>query len=197
MSIDAVKEVRSRTGVSIGECKKALDVSDNNIENAIIFLQKKGVLKASSMSAKLASEGLLVSYIHCDRIGVLVEINCSTDFCARSSEFKKFCDDVVMQIAAMNPSYISSCDIPVDVVTNQSDIFRSQILEEGKPEKSLSKILDGKLTKWKSEVCLLDQESLSDPEKTIEELRVSLSAKLGENVVIRRFVRWELGEYSK
>ena len=179
MSIDAVKEVRSRTGVSVGECKKALDASENDVENAIIFLQKKGILKASSMSSKVASEGLLISYIHNNnKVAVLLEVNSQTDFCARSSEFKKFCNDIAMQIAAMNPLYLSCEDISVNETSNQYEIFRAQIVEEGKPEKSWPKILEGKLTKWRSEVCLLDQESLCDPKKTIEELRVDLSAKL-------------------
>jgi len=194
MSVELIKQIRERSGAPIGECKKALDESNGDVEVALEILQKRGILKAGALSLKEATEGLFISYIHAGKIAVLVEVNCSTDFVARSPEFRSFAEETAMQIAATGAKHISVQDVPEIDVHRQVQIIRAQLQEEQKPERSWEKILEGRLNKWYEEVCLLNQESILYPKTTVEQLRTSLVAKLGENVKIRRFVRWELGD---
>ena len=190
MNIEIVKILRDKTNVSLDACKKALEQSNGNIDEAIIFLQKRGELKASQMSDRPTNEGRIHSYVHFGRIGVMVEILCQTDFCSKSKEFIEFCDAVSMQIASMNPQYIS--DLSEGERDKQIDIFKAQ-LKKAPPEAALTRMIDGKLASLQAELCLLHQESVVVPDKTIEQLRVELVAKIGENVSIKRFVRWEVG----
>lgn len=192
VNIEAIKSLRDKTNISLDACKKALAESKGDIEEALIILQKRGELKANELSSKATNEGLIYSYIHNYKIGVMVEVNCQTDFAARSQEFKAFCETISLQIAAMNPKFID--DLSDEEKDKQMAIFRAQIdLSKPKSEQVLTKIIDGKLTKLKSEFCLLSQESVVVPGKTINQLRAELASKIGENIVIKRFVRWEVG----
>jgi len=196
MSISAsvVKELREKTGAGMMDCKKALTESDGDFEKAIDFLREKGLASASKKSARTASEGIIGSYIHMDKIGVMVEINCETDFVARTDDFKELVKDVSMHIAAASPQYLSREDIPQNVIDREKDIYRAQV--EGKKPEVVEKIIEGKLEKHYSDVCLLDQVFVKDPDgkKKIKDLLVDKIAKLGENIIIRRFVRYQLGE---
>ena len=188
--INLVKELRQLSGAPIGECSAALKAT-GDLDSALTYLQEKG--KVTGKLDKPTEEGLLFSYIHADKIGVLLEVNCSTDFTARTEEFGAFCEAVALQIAAMNPKYLDASSIPLDTLAHQHDIFKAQLQNEGKPEKAWPKIIDGKMTKWQAENCLSMQDSVVSPGKIIEELRLALSSKVGEAIVIRRFIRWELG----
>lgn len=194
VNMSDVKQVRDRSGAPMNACKVALDEAGGSVDGALEVLQKKGILKAAALASKEATDGVVTAYLHGGRIGVLLEVNCTTDFVARSEDFRAFVDEVAMQVAAMSPRWVSSEDIPKDVVDKQAEIFTEQLRGEGKPEKAWAKIVGGKLTKWYSETCLLDQESVVHPKQTVEHLRAALVAKIGENVKVRRFVRWEVGE---
>jgi elongation factor Ts len=187
VNIETIKSLRDKTNISLDACKKALI---DNIDEALIILQKRGELKANELSNKATNEGLIYTYLHNYKIGVIIEVNCQTDFAAKSQEFKTFCETISLQIAAMNPKFIE--DLSDEEKNKQMIIFRSQI-DLSKPEHVLAKIIDGKLTKLKSEFCLLSQESVVVPGKTIDQLRAELASKIGESVVIKRFVRWEVG----
>lgn len=190
-----IKDLRGRTGAGMADCKKALVECDGDIDKAIEFLRKKGLAKAAKKAGRIATEGAVTSYIHQGgRIGVLVEINCETDFVARNDDFQSFTRDVAMQIAAMNPMYVSEDEIDAAVVEKEREIRLATAKESGKPEKVLERIVDGQIKKWKKEICLLDQAFVKDSDQTIGDLTKSLIAKLGENIKIRRFVRYELGE---
>jgi len=189
------KELRDRTGVGMMDCKKALEESGGNMDKAVEFLQKKGLAKAAKKAGRIAAEGAVHSYIHGGgRIGVLLEVNCETDFAARSVDFRAFVDDVAMHVAALSPAYLTASEIPEEEVTRQREIFQAQQAASGKKPEIVAKIVDGQVNKWKQENCLLDQPFVKDDKKTIEQVRTELVAKIGENVTIRRFVRWELGE---
>lgn len=190
-----VKEVRERSGAGMMDCKNALGEAGGDVEKALEIIQKKGLAKAVKKAGRVASEGLLHAYIHAGgRLGVLLEVNCETDFCARNAEFRQFCEETAMQIAAMNAQFVRKEEIPADVVAKQREIFAGQLKEEKKPEQSWPKIIEGKVAKWSTEACLIDQESIIHPGKTVEQLRTDLVGKIGENISIRRFTRWELGE---
>jgi elongation factor Ts len=190
-----IKELRERTGAGMADCKKALVECDADAEKAIEFLRKKGLAKAAKKGGRIATEGSVSSYIHSNgRIGVLVEINCETDFVSRNDDFVQFTRDVAMQIAAMNPSYVKSDDVPAGEVDKERTIRMAEAKNTGKPEKVIEKIVDGQIKKWLKEICLLDQQFVKDDKKSIEQLRTDLVAKLGENIQIRRFERYELGE---
>lgn len=196
-TVNLVREVRERSNAPLGECKTALDEAGGDVDKALTILQKRGEAKAISAGGRIATEGVVHSYVHPGgRISVLVEVNCETDFVAMNPEFLAFCDNVAMQVAAMGPKYVDRASVPSEVSLAQESIFKAQLQSEGKPEKSWSKIIDGKINKWCSEVCLMDQALVtgSNPKNTVETERVALIAKLGENVKVRRFVRWELGE---
>ena len=195
ISSGMVKEVRERSGAGMMDCKNALVEAAGDVEKALEIIQKKGLAKAVKKAGRVASEGVIQSYVHAGgRIGVLLEVNCETDFASRNDEFKKFVDELAMQIVGMNAQYVRKEEIPAAAVAKQKEIFEGQLKEEGKPQQAWPKIMEGKVAKWMSEICLIDQESFTTPGKTIEQLRNELVAKIGENITIRRFVRWELGE---
>lgn len=194
ISAELVKELRDKTGVGIMACKNALKDSEGNIDKAVEILRKKGIAKAQKREGRIASEGQIQSYVHTGRkIGVLVEVNCETDFSANTDDFTSFSKNLAMQIAATNPIAISSDKLPPEIVDREREIYREQALQEGKPEKVLEKIVEGKLKKFFSEVCLLNQAYIRDPDLTIEDLLNELKAKTGENIVISRFARFQLG----
>ncbi len=190
-----VKELRDRTGAGMMDCKKALEASGGDEEKALAWLREKGLSKAQKRAGKEASEGMIGSYIHMNgKIGVLVEINCETDFVAKSDKFQEFAKNVAMQIAAASPMYVSPEDIPEEVLEREKEIYRKQAEGEGKPEKIIPRIVEGKLKKFYKEVCLLEQPYIRDDSLTIQDLLNELVSVLGEKIVIRRFVRFEVGE---
>jgi len=194
ISADRVKELREKTGAGMMECKKALTESNGDFEKAIDCLRQKGLATAAKKASRSASEGLVSSYIHMDKIGVLLEVNCETDFVAKTDDFKGLVKDIALHIAAANPSYLSHEDVPQDVIEREKDIYRAQVVN--KPPQVVEKIVTGKLDKFFSDMCLLEQAFVKDPEQKlkVKELVTEKIAKLGENIVIRRFVRFQLGE---
>ena len=191
-----IKELREKTGAGMMDCKKALTASEGDPEKAVDFLRQKGLASASKKASRTASEGLIESYIHMGKIGTMVEINCETDFVARTDDFKELAKDIAMHIAAASPVYLSREDVPQDVLEREKDIYRAQI--EGKPPHVIEKILEGKLEKFYADTCLLDQIFIKDTEqkKSIKNLIDDNIARLGENIVLRRFVRFQLGDTS-
>ena len=199
MSVTAamVKELREKTGAGMMDCKKALSETGGDMEKAIDWLRRKGLAVAAKRAGRTASEGQIASYIHAGgRLGVLVEVNCETDFTGRTEEFTALAHDLAMHIAASNPICISPEDMPPEVVEREREIYRTQALEQGKPEKIVDKIVEGKLKKFYTENCLLSQPFVKDPDKTVEDLLNEMRAKTGENIQVRRFVRFQLGEQS-
>lgn len=197
MHIDAkvVKSLREKTGAGMMDCKKALQETEGNLEKAVDFLREKGLSAAAKRAGRAANQGIVDSYIHLGgKIGVLVEVNCETDFVARNDEFREFVRNLCLQVAATNPAYLSKDDVPESILERESKIIRSQALNDGKPEKVVDKIVEGKLTKYYSENCLLEQAFVKDEEITISELLTNLIAKIGENIVVRRYCRFEIGE---
>jgi elongation factor Ts len=197
MSITAtdVKELREKTGAGMMDCKKALEETQGNFDKAVDWLRTKGLSKAAKKAGRVAAEGLVTSYIHAGgRIGVLVEINSETDFVARNEEFQTFCRDVAMHVAALGPQFVQQTDIDEATRNKEKSVLKAKAIEEGKKPEFLEKILDGQVKKWASEICLLDQKFVKNPDKTVGEMLTDLVAKIGENLVIRRFVRFELGE---
>lgn len=192
-----VKELREKTNAGMMDCKKALTETGGDMEKAVDWLRQKGLAVAAKRADRTASEGQVMAYIHAGgKLGVMVEINCETDFTGKTDEFTQFAKDVAMHIAASNPLCISEEDLPAEVVEREREIYRAQALEQGKPEKIVDKIIEGKLNKFKKESCLLSQPFVKDTDKTIEDLLNEMRAKTGENVQIRRFVRYQLGEES-
>ena len=190
-----IKDLRERTGAGMSDCKKALTEVGGDVDKAIDYLRTKGLAKAAKKAGREATEGAVVSYIHGGgRIGVLVEINCETDFVARNEDFQAFTRDVALQIAAMNPQFVRKDEVSQDVVDRERDVLVAKAKETGKPEPVVQKMVDGQITKWMKEICLLDQAWVKDPDKTIDQVQQELIAKIGENIKIRRFVRFELGE---
>ena len=190
-----IKDLRERTGAGMSDCKKALGESDADTEKAIDYQRKKGLAKAAKKAGREATEGAVVSYIHGGgRIGVLVEINCETDFVARNEDFQAFTRDVALQIAAMNPQFVRKEEVVAGVVDREREVLLAKAKESGKPDQVVQKMVDGQISKWMKEICLLDQAFVKDPDKTIEQIQQELIAKIGENIKIRRFVRFELGE---
>jgi len=195
VSATLVKELRDKTGAGILDCKEALTTAEGDMEEAVAYLRKKGLADAKKRAGRAASEGLIGSYVHMNgKIGVLVEVNSETDFVARTDEFQDLVKNVAMQVAAASPRYLNAEDIPPEEAEKEREIFRSQARESGKPEKVIEKITEGKFKKYLTEVCLLDQAYIREPEITIDQLVQSVIAKLGENIEIRRFVRFQLGE---
>jgi elongation factor Ts len=190
-----IKDLRERTGAGMSDCKKALVEVGGDVDKAIDYLRAKGLSKAAKKAGREATEGAVVSYIHGGgRIGVLVEINCETDFVARNEDFQGFTRDVALQIAAMNPQFVRKDEVTEDVVAHEKSVLLAKAAESGKPEAVVQKMVDGQLSKWMKEICLLDQSFVKNPDKTIEQLQQELIAKIGENIKIRRFTRFELGE---
>ncbi len=193
-----VKELREKTNAGMMDCKKALTETGGDMEKAADWLRQKGLAVAAKRAGRQASEGQIASYIHAGgRLGVMVEINCETDFTGKTDEFVAFAHDVAMQIAATNPLCISPEDMPEEVLEKERAVYRAQALEQGKPEKIVDKIVEGKLKKFFSENCLLQQPFVKDSDKTVEDLLNELRGKTGENIMIRRFVRYQLGEDSQ
>jgi elongation factor Ts len=190
-----VKELRDKTGAGMMDCKKALGESEGDVEKAFKYLREQGIAAASKKSGRSTSEGLIYSYIHPgDKLGVLVEINCETDFVARTDDFKLFAKDVAMQIAAADPRVVERGELTPEIIETEKEVFRNLALKEGKPEKVIDRIVDGKIDKFYSEACLMEQPFVKDNDRTIADVVTDVIAKLGENIKIRRFVRFRLGE---
>ena len=195
ISAEMVKQLREKTGAGIMDCKKALQEADGDIDQANDWLRKKGMASAKKRAERETKEGMIDSYIHPgNRVGVLIEINCETDFVAKNEEFKQFVHNMAMQVAAANPMVVSREELSQEVIDQEMNIYKEQAKATGKPDHILEKIAQGKLEKYYQEVCLLEQTYIRDPEKTIENLLTDLKAKIGENINIRRFVRFQLGE---
>jgi len=190
-----VKELREKTGVGMMDCKKALEATDGNMDKAIEFLREKGIATAAKKASRIASQGIVDSYIHLGgKIGVLVEVNCETDFVARADSFVKFVHDVALQIAASRPRYIAPEDVPSGELEKEKEILRAQALNEGKPEKIIDKMVEGRVQKYYKDVCLLEQPFVKDPDKTIKQYLNETIASIGEKITIRRFTCYEMGE---
>ncbi len=197
MSISAsqVKELRDKTNSGMMDCKEALQASDGDFGKAIEYLRKKGLSAATKRSSRAAKEGTVASYVHMEgSIGVLVEVNCETDFVAKTDDFKTMAKDLAMQIAATNPKYVNAEEIPESELSGEKEIYRSQALAEGKPEKVVDRIIEGKLKKYYEEVCLLDQKFIKDTDITVRDMVNNMIANSGENIIVRRFARFQLGE---
>lgn len=194
ITAQAVKELRESTGVGMMECKKALTEAEGDIEKAIQIMRERGIATAQKKSGRETGQGIIATYVHMDKLGVMVEVNCETDFVAKNDDFQALCKDIAMHIAAANPSYVSSEDVPADVIEKEKEIFKAQV--EGKPENIIDKIVEGKVKKYFSEICLLDQIFVKDADgkQTIKKLIEASITKIGENIQIRRFARMQLGE---
>ncbi|QGP93224.1 Elongation factor Ts [Neomoorella glycerini] len=193
-----VKELRNRTGAGMMDCKKALEESGGDMEQAIEYLRKKGLATAAKRAGKIASEGLVHAYIHGGgRIGVLIEVNCETDFVAKTEAFQDLVHNLAMQVAASRPEYVAREDVPEEVLAKEKEILKAQALNEGKPEKVIDKIVAGRLEKFFQDNCLLEQPFIKDMDRTVQDLINEAVAKLGEKIVVRRFVRYEVGEGIK
>ncbi len=192
-----VRDLRERTGAGMMDCKKALSEMDGDVDKATVFLREKGLAAAAKRSGRSAAEGHVASYIHAGgKIGVLIEVNCETDFVARTDDFEGLVKEIALQVAAANPRYLRREEVPSQVVDQERSIFAKQAVESGKPERVIEKIVTGKIEKFYSEVCLLEQPFIKDPDKKVGDLVADAVAKLGENVVVRRFARFQLGEDS-
>ncbi|MFP4973883.1 translation elongation factor Ts [Paenibacillus sp. CN-4] len=197
MAVDAksVKELRERTGAGMLDCKKALEEAGGDLTKAAELLREKGLSAAANKAGRVATEGVVESYIHAGgRIGVLVEINCETDFVGKTDQFKEFARDIAMQIAAASPRYVRREEVPQEEVEKEKEILKAQALNEGKPEKIVEKMVEGRISKFYEEHCLMEQAFIKDPDKTISNLLNEKISTIGENITIRRFVRYELGE---
>jgi len=195
VSAELVKELRERTGAGILDCKKALTEKDGDIEKAIEYLREKGLAAAAKKAGRIAAEGVCEAYIHGGgRIGVLLELNCETDFVAKTDDFKALAKDICMQIAAAKPEYVRREEVPQEVIEKEKEIFTQQALNEGKPANVVEKMIVGRLEKFFKEICLLEQPFIKEPDKTVEQLIKEKIAVIGENINVRRFTRYELGE---
>lgn len=195
ITAEMVKQLRERTGAGMMDCKKALTETNGDIEKAIEYLREKGLAAAAKKAGRIAAEGLVESYIHGNgRIGVLVEVNIETDFAAANEEFKQLVKDIAMQIAAAKPEYVRREEVPTDILEKEMNILRAQARNEGKPEKIIDKMVEGRIEKYYKEICLLEQPWIKDPDKTIKQLVTEKIATIGENINVRRFVRFERGE---
>lgn len=195
ITIDMIKELREKTGSGMMDCKKALTEADGNMDKAMIWLREKGIASADKKSTRIAAEGIVDAYIHAGgRVGVLIEVNIETDFAAKNEDFRKMIRDIAMQIAAMSPRWVSKSDVPAEDLERERDIVRNQALNEGKPEKIIDRIVEGRLTKFYEENCLLEQTYVKDDTKTIGTLVKEMIGTIGENITVRRFVRFEMGE---
>ena len=190
-----IAKLRAQTGCGMMDCKKALEEANGNIEAATDLLRTRGMMKAAKRADKVAAEGLVVSYIHgAGKVGVLLEINCETDFVAKTDAFKAIANDIALHIAGVSPKYVAREDVPADVAEKEKSIYREQLLNEGKPAEIVEKILAGKMDKFFSEICLLEQPFIKDEEKTIQQLLTEKTSETGEKMSVRRFVRFALGE---
>jgi elongation factor Ts len=197
ISASQIKELRDATGVGFLDCRKALEEANGDFEKAVDLLRERGLAKAAKRSDREASEGIVELYNHGNgRVGVMVEVNCETDFVARSEAFRNFAHEIALQVAAASPQWVKEEDIPDDVLDRESEIARNRVLDEGKPEHILDRIVDGRLKKFKGEVVLMQQPYIRDEDLTVEKFLYETIAAIGENIVIRRFVRWQVGEVS-
>lgn len=194
ITAEQVKELRDRTGAGIMDCKKILTEAEGNMDKAIELLKQKGMAKAAKKAGRVAAEGLVEAYIHNGKYGALVEVNSETDFVANNPEFKTFVKDIAMHIAAAAPQYVKREDVPASIVDAEKEAQKQKAISEGKPEAIAERIVEGRMDKFYSEICLLDQPFVKDPDKTVGQLLTELISKIGENIVIRRFVRFERGE---
>jgi elongation factor Ts len=195
ISMEQVKDLRQRTGAGVMDCRMALQEAKGDVEVAIDCLRRKGLATAAKKAGRIATDGLVSSYIHAGgKIGVLVEVNCETDFVARTEDFQNFVKNMAMQIAAANPQYIRREEVPPEILEKEREIYRTQALESGKPEKVIGKIIEGKLERFYSETCLLEQTYIKDSEMTVKDVLDAMIGKVGENMAIRRFARFQLGE---
>ncbi len=195
ITANQVKELREMTGAGMMDCKKALTETGGDMEKAVVFLREKGLSAAAKKSGRIATEGVVETYIHGGgKIGVMVELNCETDFVAKTDEFKELAKDIAMHIAAAKPEYLNSDEVPAEILEQEKEILKAQALNEGKPEKIIEKMVEGRIAKFYKDVCLLDQQFVKDSDKTISQLITEKIAKIGENISIRRFTRYELGE---
>jgi elongation factor Ts len=198
VSAAQVRELRDQTGAGMMDCKRALAESGGDLQRAIVSLREKGLAAAAKRSARVASEGLVGSYIHAGgKIGVLIEVNCETDFVARTPEFQALVKDLAMQVAAASPRWVGHEEIPADTLEAERNIYRAQAGGSGKPPAVIEKIVDGKLVKFVADTCLLDQPFIKDPQRTVGQLVTDSIAKIGENIVVRRFARFQLGELTE
>ncbi|MBE7058832.1 MAG: translation elongation factor Ts [Ruminococcaceae bacterium] len=195
ISLELIKELRERTSAGINDCKKALAETNGDIDKAADFLREKGLAAAAKKAGRIASEGIVESYIHAGgRIGVLLEVNCETDFVAKNEVFRNFVKDVAMHIAAVNPQYISKEDVPAEDIEKERAVLRAQALNEGKPEKIVDKMVEGRISKFYENYCLLEQPFVKDNDKKVIDVLNGLVATIGEKITVRRFVRYEKGE---
>ncbi len=195
ISIQSIKDLRDRSGAGMMDCKKALAENGGDIDKALDWLREKGIATMLKKSSRIAAEGIVESYIHGGgRVGVLVEVNIETDFAARNEAFREFVRDIALQIAAMNPRWISRDDVPAEDLEREREVVRNQALNEGKPERIVDRIVEGRIAKFYQENCLLDQDFIKEDGKTVQELLTEMTVKIGERIVIRRFTRYELGE---
>jgi len=195
ISAAMVKELREATGSGIMDCKRVLAEAEGDYETAVDLLRKKGLAKAAKRAGRSTSEGLIYSYIHTGaKLGVLVEVNCESDFVAKTDDFEAFAKNIAMHIAASNPAGLAPEDVYPAVIEKEREIYTAQMLEEGKPEKMIAKIVDGKIEKFYKDVCLMSQQYVKDPQKTITDVLKETIAKIGENIQIKRFVRFQIGE---
>ena len=195
ITAEQVRELRELTGAGMMECKRVLEETNGDKEKATELLRERGVVKAAKKAGRIAAEGLVESYIHGDgRIGVLVEVNIETDFAAKNPEFREFVKDIAMQIAATKPEYVKREEVPTEVIEKEKEIIKAQALNEGKPEAAIEKIVTGRIDKFFAETCLLEQDFIKDPDKTVQQVLTEKIANIGENITIRRFVRFERGE---
>lgn len=198
VNASSVKELREKTGAGIMDCKKALTESGGDLEKAVDYLRRKGLAAAAKKIGRVATEGMVGAYIHAGgKIGVLVELNCETDFVARTTEFQNLLKDVAMQIAAANPRYVRPEDVPPEELEREREIYRRQALDSGKPDKVVEKIVEGKMERFFSEFCLLEQAFIKNPDRKVKDLLQEAVARLGENIQVRRFARYHLGEGSQ
>ena len=190
-----VKTLRERTGAGMMDCKNALVECDGDMDKAVDYLREKGIAKAAKKAGRIAAEGIVDSYIHMGgRVGVLLEVNCETDFVANGDMFRTIVHDIALQIAAANPQYVSKEEVPEEVLEKEKSILRAQALEEGKPEKIVDKMVEGRIKTFYEDNCLLNQKYVKDPSKTIEQVIIEATAQIGEKISVRRFVRYEMGE---
>jgi len=195
ISAAMVKELREATGSGIMDCKRVLAEAEGDMEKAIDFLRKKGLAKAAKRAGRSTSEGIIYSYIHTGaKLGVLLEVNCESDFVAKTDDFQQFTKNIAMHVAATNPAGLNPEDVDQAVVEKEKEIFRAQMLEQGKPESIIDKIVEGKVEKFYKDVCLMSQQYVKDPQKTITDVLKETIGKLGENIQIKRFARFQIGE---
>lgn len=195
VTVDMIKELREKTGSGMMDCKKALTESNGDMEKAVAWLREKGIASADKKSTRIAAEGIVDAYIHAaGRVGVLIEVNIETDFAAKNDDFRRMVRDIAMQVAAMSPRWVSKADVPEDELAKEREICRNQAINEGKPEKIIDKIVEGRLAKFYQDNCLLEQGFVKDDSKTVGTLVKEMIASVGENITVRRFVRYEMGE---